>query len=358
MRGYEQLMEDILAAIPDEIDKREGSLIFTAIAPIASMISGQQWYADNIMDATMADTARGDDLTRKCAEHGVNRYPASSAVRKAVFTTQDGERQDVQLETRFGAEGITYLVTKRLELGVYELTCEQTGKAGNLYFGPILPINNPYLGAATLSDVLIPGEEIESDDALRERFYIVVNSRPFGGNIDQYKEYIRAIPGIGDVKVFPTPEGQGGKVQCVIIDADNRPASPTLVAKVQEIINPEPSGKGYGLAPIGHDTTVSTVEELAVDVETSVAVRPDYTVHDLEPVIRQQIERYLQSLVFVDDVVRVARLDAAVLEIDGIADIRGTTINGQAGNLLLSARWDKYEVPKMGSLTVVGMSDV
>ncbi len=264
----------------------------------------------------------------------------------------------MQLGIRFGAEGVTYLVTRRLELGVYELTCEQTGRAGNLYFGPVLPINNPYLGAASLSDVLIPGEEVETDDALRERFYVVVNSRPFGGNIDQYEEYIRAIPGVGDVKVFPTPENQGGKVQCVIIDADNRPASPTLVEKVQGIINPEPSGKGYGLAPIGHDTTISTVEELAVDVETSVAVRPGYMVHDLEPVIRQQIERYLQSLVFVDDVVRVSRLDAAVLEIEGVADIRGTTLNGQAGNLVLSAAWDKYAVPKMGSLTVVEMPDV
>lgn len=355
MIGYEELMDQMLAAIPNNIDKREGSLIYVALAPIVSMITEQQWYADNIMDSTMADTALGDDLTRKCGEHGVNRYPAFPAVRKGIFTTEDGRRQDVEIGSRFGAEGVAYEVTARKELGIFELTCEQTGKVGNSYFGPILPIGNPYLGAATLSDVLVPGEEVESDEALRERFYIVVNSRPFGGNIAQYEENILAIPGVGGVRVFPTPENQGGKVQCVIIGADFRPASPALVARVQEIINPEPSAKGYGLAPIGHNTTISTVVKKPVDVATTIAAAQDYRTADLLPAVRQAVEHYLQALVFHDNVVRIARIDAAILAVDGIADIAGTTLCGTAGNLVLSAQWNRYEIPVMGELMVKEM---
>lgn len=356
MLGYEQLLADMLATIPDNLDKREGSLIYIALAPVASMITEQQWYADNIMNATMPDTARGDDLTRKCAEHGVNRYPASHAVRKALFCAENGERQDVLPGTRFGAEGITYLVSKRLELGVFELTCEVVGKAGNDYFGAVLPIDNPYLGSAVLGEVLIPGEEIESDEELRTRYYIVVNSRPFGGNIAQYKENILAIPGVGDVKVFPTPENQGGKVQCVIVDADFNPASKTLLAKVQEVINPAPSSKGYGLAPIGHDVTISTVEERIINITSTVAVQPGFTLEELRPVLRQYAEAYLQSLVFRDNIVRVARIDAAILGIEGVADISGTVLDGSPDNMELAAAWNCYEIPRLGSLTVLEMN--
>ena len=73
------------------------------------------------------------------------------------------------------------------------------------------------------------------------------------------------------------------------------------------------------------------------------------------PAVRQAVEHYLQALVFRDNVVRIARIDAAILAVDGIADIAGTTLCGTAGNLVLSAQWNLYEIPVIGELMVKEM---
>ncbi|MEG1369245.1 MAG: baseplate J protein, partial [Hydrogenoanaerobacterium sp.] len=65
MKSYEELLQLMLAQVPNDIDKRSGSVILAALAPVAAMLAEQQCYLDNVMNATMPDTARGENLTRK-----------------------------------------------------------------------------------------------------------------------------------------------------------------------------------------------------------------------------------------------------------------------------------------------------
>ena len=37
--GYEELMERVLARVPEGIDKREGSLIWTAVGPVCAELA-------------------------------------------------------------------------------------------------------------------------------------------------------------------------------------------------------------------------------------------------------------------------------------------------------------------------------
>jgi len=47
-------------------------------------------------------------------------------------------------------------------------------------------------------------------------------------------------------------------------------------------------------------------------------------------------------------VVRVSRIEAKILDINGILDIQSTTINGSSNNLQLT----EYEIPVWGGITV------
>nr|WP_319487233.1 baseplate J/gp47 family protein [uncultured Caproiciproducens sp.] len=360
MKTFEEIMQLMLSKVPNDLDKRDGSPIYVTLAPVAEMLVEQQFYADNIQDATMPDTAIGDDLTRRCAEHGVNRYPASSAIRKGVFTSAaDGNPMDVPINSLFGADGVTYKVKKQISTGTYELECQQTGVVGNSYFGSLLPIDNiEGLGTATLSEVLTAGEEEEYDEELRTRFFKEVNEQPFGGNIADYEQKILKIAGVGGVKVFPTPNNQGGKVQCVIVDPDNKPTSASLIQAVQNEIDPEPHGKGYGLAPIDHFVTISTVSELTVNVKISVALRAGVEISGVQSSVETVIKNYLYSLAFKDNVVRTARIEAAVLTVDGVADISKTLLNNQPDNITLSSNFDNYQVPIVGSVTITEATNV
>jgi uncharacterized phage protein gp47/JayE len=364
VKSFEDFMSEMLSNIPEnlknQVDTREGSIIYTALAPMAAMYGENRYYADNVQDTTMPDTALGDDLTRCCAQEGVNRYPASKAIRKGTFTSaSDGSLMDVPIGSLFGAEGIFYKVTAKTAAGIYELECQQPGIVGNSYFGAILPIDNiEGLGTATLSDVLTAGEEEEADEALRTRYFQEYNEKPYGGNIADYKQKILGIPGVGDVKIFPTPNNQGGRVHCVIVDPDEKPVSETLLNTVENIIDPEPKGKGYGLAPIDHYVTISTVSELTIDIEISAALRAGVEISGIQSSVEAAITEYLNSLAFKDNVVRAARIEAAVLGVDGIADISSTLLNGSPDNITLPSTFDNYQVPAIGSVTIAEADNV
>jgi len=363
MKSFEDFMREMLDNIPDnlknQVDTREGSIIYTALAPVAMQLVEQQFYADNIQDATMPDTARGDDLTRRCAEHGINRYAATNSIRKGTFNDENGNPMDVPIGAKFGADGITYIVISKISSGTYRLQCQQTGIIGNSYFGALLPIDNiAGLGTATLSEVLTAGEEQESDDELRTRFYKEINEQPFGGNIADYEQQIFKISGVGAVKIFPTPNDEGGKVQCVIVAPENQPASESLIQTVQDVVDPEPHGQGYGLAPIGHYVTISTVTEFPVNVSVSLALKTGVEISGIQVSVEAAVQKYLASLAFQDSIVRTARVEAAILSVNGVADVSNTLLNGNAGNITLSSAFDDYQIPVEGGVTITEDKDV
>lgn len=64
----------------------------------------------------------------------------------------------------------------------YQLTCETPGAVGNNYTGDLTAITYvDGLTTAQVTDILVPGEDEESDDSLRTRCIDHMNSNPFGG---------------------------------------------------------------------------------------------------------------------------------------------------------------------------------
>ena len=68
--SYEMLMDRKLDMISDKRDKRQGSLIYDALAPNAAETASFYADLDLLENRTFADTATGDDLTRRAAERG------------------------------------------------------------------------------------------------------------------------------------------------------------------------------------------------------------------------------------------------------------------------------------------------
>lgn len=353
---FEEMMRQMLASIPEDVDKREDkSLIWHTLGPSAALMAETWAYGDNIHDGSIPDNEKcaGAVLTRKCGEHGVNRYPATSALRRGTFADFGGNPATINLGEQFTAESVVYAAAERISAGEYRMQCREDGIIGNIYFGPILPLDSRHqLGTATLGDVLVPGEEEETDEALRARFYIEVNALPFGGNVDQYTKWVLDIPGVGNTKIFPTPNNQGGRVHIVIVDPENKPISTEFMTTLQELIDPAPHGKGMGTAPIGHRVTISTVEELQIDVATVVQLVSGFALASVLVDIKEALTSYLARLSFVDNTVRVAHVEAAVLSVSGVKDIAGTTLCGLGANITLNQWFDSYQVPTLGELAI------
>ncbi|WP_332072297.1 baseplate J/gp47 family protein [Paenibacillus sp. GYB004] len=275
---YEAILKHMLDRVPNNVDKREGSVIYDAIAPAAAELAQMYVELDINYNLSFADTATGADLTRKSAEFGVNREPATKAKRKGQFYNAANALFDIPIGSRFTIENLNYVAINKISTGVYTLECEAAGVVGNQKFGALLPIayiNG--LARAELTDVLIPGEDEETDEALRARYYEEVNRPAFGGNVADYKQRINAMPGVGGTKVFPVWAG-GGTVKCTIIAADWNEPSTQLVSDVQTAVDPTVnSGQGLGTAPIGHQVTITGVQGVTINVETTITLTPGTT---------------------------------------------------------------------------------
>lgn len=345
---YEDILERMLDRVPEDMDTREGSIIYDALAPAA--VELQQMYIefDVILQETFADTASREYLIRRAAERGITPSEASYAVLKGEFAPADLE---IPIGNRFSCGDLNYAVTEYVSDGVYRLTCETAGEEGNAQFGQLIPIDwVEGLETAYLTELLIPGEDEEDTEDLRERYFASFDSQAYGGNQADYLEKTNSISGVGATKVTPVWNG-GGTVLLTILDSTYGAASQTLIETVQETIDPAQDGTGAGIAPIGHVVTVQTAEETEVSISTSVTFDEGYSWSALEPTVTSLIEDYLLSLReswadYTELTVRVSRIESIILGVAGVVDVSGTAINGDESNLVI----DGYSIPVLGGV--------
>jgi len=162
MASYEALMERKLDMVEDKRDKRQGSLIYDALAPNAAETASFYAELDMLEDRTFADTALGDDLSRRAAERGIMRKQATRATFYGRFLDEDGGEYPVDAGTRFFLEEYTYRVLSREDDGRYVLECETAVACGNDYLGNLVPFATMAgLAEATLEELRTIAAELD-----------------------------------------------------------------------------------------------------------------------------------------------------------------------------------------------------
>ncbi|OPX43835.1 baseplate J-like protein [Ruminiclostridium hungatei] len=343
---YEVLLQRMLDRIPNTIDKREGSVIFDALAPAAAELAQIYIEADVIMNEAFADTASRAYLIRRAAERGVVPRAASKAVLRGEFNV------NVPIGARFSLGNLNYAVTEQLTGFQYKLVCETPGAEGNRNFGTLLPVDYiDGLSSAELTEILIPGEDEEDTEQLRARYFSTLDSQAFGGNVTDYRQKVNEIQGVGGLKVYPVWNG-GGTVKLVLIDSQFGKPSEELILEVQSRIDPLGNqGNGVGLAPIGHSVTVASVERQQVDIETVISYQQGWAWQDVKNYAEAVIDEYFLELSrnWADSqnlIVRISQIETRLLNVPGVLDISGTRLNGAEQNLVL----DKDAIPVRGDM--------
>ena len=103
---FENIMDRCLSRVAASIDKREGSVVYDAIAPAAAELAIMYIELAYLLDRAFPDTEEGDDLTMKCQERSVFRTPATAAVRKGYFEDGDGGAMDVPIGSRYSGDAL------------------------------------------------------------------------------------------------------------------------------------------------------------------------------------------------------------------------------------------------------------
>lgn len=334
---YENLLEEKLDKIPDTFDSREGSLLHMSLAANSAELAQAYINLRLAEERFWADTATGEDLDLKCKERGIKRREATQAVRYG--TCSFSQPHPLPEGSRFRGGEYVFVSGEVVKEG-YKLYCETPGSTGNYYTGSLIPIEDiEDLETAFITDILIPGDDTESDEALRERYYESINSQSYGGNVADYKKWTKGISGVGGVKVFPVWNG-GGTVKLEIIDNIFSVPSTTLVETVQEEIDPaEHGGNGLGKAPIGHKVTVTGVEGEEITVSLSLEVQGDNNLNEIQSAIEKYFRQLSKEWESQDNlIVRISQIETRLLNIPGILDIYETKLNGTSQNITLEGK--------------------
>lgn len=334
---FETILVRMLDKIPDTLDKREGSVIYDALAPAAFELAQMYIELDVILTESFGDTASRQYLIKRAAERGLAPYPATYAILKGTFNI------DVPIGSRYSLDELNYTVTEKISSGVFKLQCETAGTVGNSQLGVLIPIDYIQgLTSASLTEVLIPAEDEEETEAFRIRYLNSFDSQAYGGNIADYKEKVNKINGVGGVKVYPVWNG-GGTVKIVIINSEYEVPSAEMIATVQTIVDPiSNQGKGLGVAPIGHIVIVEGVITRTVDIGLTLTFASGYSFETMKAAIETLIDTYFLEINTVwaeneSSIVRISQIETRILSLPGIVDVQNTTINGIASNLTLDA---------------------
>jgi len=394
-QNYDVILQRMLDRVSDKLDKRPSSLIFDTHSSTAVELQNLYIELEYLILNSYGDTAAREFLILLCKERGITPELATNAVLKGEFTptTIDLTGQ------KFNIGDLNYVVTGQIVPGQYQVKCETVGIIGNQYLGDMIPMEYiDGLKTATLTEILIPGEDEEDTEVLRKRYFDSFNAQAFGGNRADYLAKVKSIDGVGDVKVTRAWNGDirpadmipsekitawynsviseldaevavwlssvymasyerkltvGGTVLLTVVNSEFGGASTVLLDNIQTIIDPlQNAGEGYGLAPIGHLVNVKSAEPVTVDVKTTITFETGYSWSNLQSSIDTAISNYLLELrkTWAESeylIVRVSGVETKLMGIKGIVDIANTAINGSADNLTLT----KYQIPVIGGVS-------
>lgn len=345
---YEVILQRMMSRVTSEhpnLDNREGSIIFNALAPAALELAILYTELENSRSESFVNTASREYILIGCSDMGmdITQFEETAGTHKGEFNVE------VPIGSRWNCELYNYKVTDFIGLNVdtnyyeYQMICETAGTAPNNQTGDLVAITDVPNGLiyAKVTECLIEGENETSDEAIKVAYYEYIKNTVADGNVNQYKRWCDEYAGVGNSKVFPLWNGDN-TVKVSILSVSNRAASDELVAEFQEYIDPNITGMGDGVAPIGAFVTVSTATEIPINITATVTMKDGYT--DTSK-INTELSNYFSRLAYTTTKVSYMSVGAIILAVDGVETINNLTINGGSVDITLGGE----EIPVLGT---------
>lgn len=350
------IFDELMSDISDELDKREGSVVHTVLAPVAQAMAGLYTENESVLSEAYVDTASLDKTILKAKERKIEYLDETRACIEAVILLADGDSLEGG-ERFFDAEsGVFFAVdsasTEKSE--TYLLICEEFGTIGNIESGTLVFDGRGItVTSAEITGIITYGRNAETVESLKQRYYDSFEASAFGGNKTDYKEKCLTVTGVGGVQVRRAWNG-GGTVKLVIVGSDYEAVSDDMVNDVQNLFDPIVDGvhTGEGIySVIGHTVTVCSADETAINIVSTIEYENDVSWADVADNVKKALQEYFASLCKTwaesgKAVVRIGKIEAALASVSGVVDAYDTTINESPSNIV----FDGDRIPVLGTV--------
>ncbi len=330
--------ENIRRNISDEYEKTAGYLIWDIAEAVGQEMDGQDTDLVNARALFDVDNLTGETLEKFIRQRkGLTRKAATFAVGvlqvQGTGTVTEGDL----FETENGAQ---FAASETVEIngtGTVKIVAVTAGNAGIVGANTItqMPVTLAGIVSCNNLEPTHDGYDAETDDSLRQRYYVKLQTPDSGANKYAYRNWALEVPGVGDAQVFPLGHGEN-TVDVVIIDAQMLPASTDLVTAVQEHIDPDSSGRGEGAAMMGAHCYVSSAAGQAINLTGKLLINGEQTA--VETAVKASVSAYLAGIAYSGYSVSYAQINNAILETTGVLDVENLTVNGGTANIAVAER--------------------
>lgn len=345
-----ETLDAMLSAMPESYQKTVGfptyDLLAAASIPMEELAAQLQETAEKLDPAKLT----GEELENYIkSRSGLTRNPPTYAS-GILQVTGNGTVNEGDLFESAG--GIQFAATATVEIsgsGEVPIRCTTPGAAGNLPAGSVtmMPVQIAGIVSVSNSDTLSGGYDAETDQAYYDRYLLRLQTPPTSGNQYHYRLWALEVTGVGGVQIYSLGHGDN-TVDVVLIDVDGQPADEELIGRVQTYIDPGSKGLGEGEAPIGAYCYVSGAEPKELDISMTVQTLPGAEQEAVTAAVKAAVAAYLKGIAFAQDYVSYARINAAVLEAEGVQDVSGLTVNGATANVAIGER----QVAVLGEVSI------
>lgn len=340
---FEVILSRMLNNLPNDIDKREGSVAYDMLAPKAIELTMAYLELDNAINLGFADTTYGEFLDRKANESGVTRKPSVKSTGIIVFSSTIQGTVIPAGTVVYTDSGIRFLTDNQTTIfnntASAAITAEEGGLNGNV---PSNSIINTEIADVTCNNVnpTVGGKDEQSDEDLQNEIFSKVKTPITSGNVNHYREWAKQISGIGDARVIPLWNGNG-TVKVILVSSDKKSVLSGKVIEVLNYINKE--------RPIGATVTVESAVEKNINVNASLTLSEGYSLPLIKVEIERELTEYFKEASFVDVDIKISKIGNIMLSIPGVIDYADLKINNLTSNILINTN----ETPVLGVVTLV-----
>ncbi|CUU47349.1 baseplate J/gp47 family protein [Clostridium beijerinckii] len=335
-KSAEQYYSEMINTLKDT-DTSEHSIIRNALSPSSYVFSQISLILDEIPKMIFAKSALENDyietLEQRCAEMGIYRKQATKATgiikilgnKNAVFpeqsivTTKSGKTYMTQEKIIIDENGVGYANIVASDYGS-SYNCSE----GDIYIMPV-----KYSGILTVEneEKIDNGYDIETAEALYNRYILKVQTPATSGNKYHYKNWALEITGVGNAEVYPLWNGNG-TVKVVITNSNGRIANDSLIKAVYDHIEEE--------RPIGPTITVISVIEKTINISANVQIKAGANLEDIKSAYSANLANYLRSNVKQISILKIISL---LLDMEDVldADYSSFKINNSSENIILKS---------------------
>lgn len=341
------------------IDITEGSIFFNAVKPVAlDQAERDQFKRIEIFKLMWPDWSYGIWLEmlgeasgttpKKQPTHAegtlkIQGVPGTLVPIGFVFATRAvGENPSVLFKAK---QSVTIDSSGFASIGIQAV---EAGTRGNVDTGTITLMSVPMNGIISITNEqpTTGGTDLEEEESFRQRVLNSNKQEKLSGADSDYIRWAEEVDGVGKAYVIPEWNG-AGTVKVVVIDANGLPANQSILDSVQQHIAPSGKNRG-GLAPVGHLVTVVAPVRKLINYQFSWELSPDVDAQETQDKFKAALLSYYKD-VGVGGTVHYNRVGALLINLEGVVNYSGLTVDGGAGDVQLAG--DEY--PGTGTVQIV-----